>query len=688
MDTSKDSGPMEEGEFDEQEHIAADADADADADAGSGSESAEAADLLPMAIIDRKGNSDYRTRPYAGISEEDHTEGFDTTRPNVLDPDLKVQTALPDPGFQVTGALPNPAGDREDERIVSGNDSEAEAGSSSGDSSDFDFGAVEDQMDDGSSASSEGEDELPSSRLTLAEREKILIAGDEDEHGRSGGILRTKNELEKLPPVEDLSHISVPADLPLVPVGMVYAIVDDLVVVEAQASGDIQVLDMGSVLLLEDRSVLGKVFDTFGPVARPMYSIRFNSALDIDRERIKVGQSVFCVPDLVHYVFTQVLTKMKGSDASNIFDEEVGDDEREFSDDEEEMEYRRLQKKKKLDTKTEVAASSDGEPYQLLSRPLPSRPLPPARDGSVGESDRAAMRLQGPPRDGFGAPGSRGALRGRGTRGGSHDEPRSRGGPPRHSNRRAEPSAALNDDEPGSRVERGRGRGRGTRGHLGHGQRSYYQESRPLRADYEFDGSSLPQDQFGGTHHHPRHNARHFPGAAGHEVHQGPGMLGYGMYPPSSVGTAQPMPGGAGHGAPSLGQMPAMGMPAIAETAQSNFNLLQVASLLSTLQQNQLQTLIRSAGLSMQPGMLLPSPAPVGMPYGFGPSQGHPGAANPPPALAGPGSQPYGNGAGLAHGGGVLPGSGQGSQGPGSDYQQNAIMQLQQQHFQRQFRPQ
>lgn len=52
---------------------------------------------------------------------------------------------------------------------------------------------------------------------------------------------------------------------------------------------------------------------------------------------------------------------MKGSDASNIFDEEVGDDEREFSDDELEAEIKRSKKKGKKDKKRKAREGEEAQ---------------------------------------------------------------------------------------------------------------------------------------------------------------------------------------------------------------------------------------------------------------------------------------------------------------------------------------
>jgi H/ACA ribonucleoprotein complex non-core subunit NAF1 len=46
---------------------------------------------------------------------------------------------------------------------------------------------------------------------------------------------------------------------------------------------------------------------------------------EIDKERTKQGAKVYIVPDFSTFLLTRALKMQKGSDASNIFDEEVAD---------------------------------------------------------------------------------------------------------------------------------------------------------------------------------------------------------------------------------------------------------------------------------------------------------------------------------------------------------------------------
>lgn len=84
-----------------------------------------------------------------------------------------------------------------------------------------------------------------------------------------------------------------------------------------------------------------QIFETFGSVQQPFYSIRFPASAPPDPAVFNLGRPTFYAPNLASFVFTRDLRAMKGSDASNIWDEEVAAHEMEFSDDEEEAEYRR-----------------------------------------------------------------------------------------------------------------------------------------------------------------------------------------------------------------------------------------------------------------------------------------------------------------------------------------------------------
>ncbi len=65
-----------------------------------------------------------------------------------------------------------------------------------------------------------------------------------------------------------------------------------------------------------------------------MYQVKFNSTHPLDLNEARVSRPVFHVPARSKYVFVAELTRLRGSDASNVHDEEPGEYELEFSDDE------------------------------------------------------------------------------------------------------------------------------------------------------------------------------------------------------------------------------------------------------------------------------------------------------------------------------------------------------------------
>lgn len=185
--------------------------------------------------------------------------------------------------------------------------------------------------------------------LDPATAAKILMSGDgEDDEGKGKDKNtgdrqpRTANEIkEDIVPKPD---VIITEEMKITYLGTVDRIVDNQLLIKAVTPGEYQVLEYGSVLCTEAREVVGAVADTFGRVQEPLYSVAFTNAKEIEDAGYEHGTKIFYVDSHSSFVFTQPLKNLKGTDASNIHDEEVGEDEIEFSDDEKEAEYKRLKK--------------------------------------------------------------------------------------------------------------------------------------------------------------------------------------------------------------------------------------------------------------------------------------------------------------------------------------------------------
>lgn len=153
-------------------------------------------------------------------------------------------------------------------------------------------------------------------------------------------------KLSDLPPIEELS-ISVPTDK-LVKIGKIVSIVDVLVVIESIRS--MPPLDLDTVLFKSDGTTIGQIFDTFGSVTEPHYSVRFTNSEQIEAKQITTGMDIFFSPQtdrvITKFAFVDELKKIKGTDASWENDNEPPStvDTGDFSDDEEERRARSRRK--------------------------------------------------------------------------------------------------------------------------------------------------------------------------------------------------------------------------------------------------------------------------------------------------------------------------------------------------------
>ena len=246
----------------------------------------------------------------------------------------------------------------------------------------------DDSSDETSSDDSDEDGENSYKLLSPEEQARILMQGDggsDDEDGGnkgakgSGSQLRTKNEIpEEVIPKPD---VTITPEMRIEELGAVEAVVENILLIKAKISGEYRVLESGSVLCLPDRSVIGVVSETLGRVQQPLYSVRFTNATEISEAGLEVGTKVFYSEQHSTYVFTQALKAFKGSDASNMHDEEVGDEEVEFSDDEAEMEHRRKLKQKKVEKRGGKAQQNGGS----------SRGAHPLKQGHAAPRDGAGL---------------------------------------------------------------------------------------------------------------------------------------------------------------------------------------------------------------------------------------------------------------------------------------------------------
>ncbi|TFK77412.1 NAF1-domain-containing protein [Pluteus cervinus] len=226
-----------------------------------------------------------------------------------------------------------------------------------------------DTTSDENDSSDEDEDSMPTG---------LQVANQDDDEdpvpsATNGAYFLTKNEVSdteiRWPEIQEVG----PGET-LEKVGEITTIVDRVVIVKGTPShvsnvANQRALDSDTLLVFPDRRVLGYVYETFGPTSQPLYQVRFPKDHQIDLDKVKIGLEVFHVPERSRFVFLSQIKHFKGSDASNVYDEEPGDDELEFSDDEAEAAYKRGFKQKRAGSRASSVASS--------RRDTPSRSLGP-----------------------------------------------------------------------------------------------------------------------------------------------------------------------------------------------------------------------------------------------------------------------------------------------------------------------
>ena len=220
---------------------------------------------------------------------------------------------------------------------------------------------IESESDDSSDSDSDSSDS-DSDDSTEAPRG----VETEDKTEEVSGPPKTTNELltKDLPPVEEINTSVAASECTVV--GHIKNIVEELVVVESIPG--LPALDLDTILFVdgqgrEGKVALGRVFDVIGPVTRPLYVVRFNSAGHVAERGVNQEMKVYFAPksEFTSYVFLEQLMRMKISDASWANDEEPPPQFLEYSDDEEERDAKRAQKESKQRKKEMSSEATDAK---------------------------------------------------------------------------------------------------------------------------------------------------------------------------------------------------------------------------------------------------------------------------------------------------------------------------------------
>ncbi|CCH40954.1 H/ACA ribonucleoprotein complex non-core subunit NAF1 [Wickerhamomyces ciferrii] len=277
----------------------------------------------------------------------------DTNSPNISESNISDSK---DNGSEIENSIPTQNMDQPDESktdndFLDGILEQAKVGSNTLEAED-----EESVSSDSSSSSSSSDDEDEDDDDDDDNDHQDIRASDDDEDGNSGQPIISKNEVvdEMAPSLPD--DFSIATTDPIEEIGTITGVVDKSLIIKGNISGEFRFLKEDSVLCLEDRTPLGYLFEIFGPLAHPLYRVKFNTDKQLEPFVESKGRKVFYVVPKSNFIYTDSLKLLKGSDASNWNDEEIPEEEQEFSDDEKEMASKKSKNKKKRTKK-----NSDGD---------------------------------------------------------------------------------------------------------------------------------------------------------------------------------------------------------------------------------------------------------------------------------------------------------------------------------------
>ncbi|KAJ6502674.1 Gar1/Naf1 RNA binding region-domain-containing protein [Mycena vulgaris] len=228
-----------------------------------------------------------------------------------------------------------------------------------------------------STSESDSDSDSDSSDSDNEESSKVLIKDRGVEEDEDSGVaaptatyFQTKNELVEtdivVPEIEEVASDEI-----LERVGEVMSIIDRTVIVKGAPSEVVSpTLDCDTLLVFEDRKVLGYIYETFGPTTQPLYQVKFSASYPIDQDKVQLSRPVFHIPQRSNFVFVNQIKRFKGSDASNMHDEEPADDELEFSDDEAEAAYKSSLKRKYDSNSVVMSRQSTPSPASMRDQDL------------------------------------------------------------------------------------------------------------------------------------------------------------------------------------------------------------------------------------------------------------------------------------------------------------------------------
>ena len=139
--------------------------------------------------------------------------------------------------------------------------------------------------------------------------------------------------------------------------GIIKNIIDNEILMTGINNNVLKVLNLDNIIFLEDKTCLGFIDDVIGKIDDPIYAIRIYPNLIEEKisEKLNPGDKLYFCSNRAKIINAiELKKKSKGCDASNAFDEEVSEGEKDYSDDEEEVQAKIRKKNNKKNKRKKI----------------------------------------------------------------------------------------------------------------------------------------------------------------------------------------------------------------------------------------------------------------------------------------------------------------------------------------------
>ena len=220
-----------------------------------------------------------------------------------------------------------------------------------------------DQADNHSSSSEDSEDGIICNNNKTISKEGFddWLLSEDEININTNTLPKTKNELDEIIETPHILHINPTTEKVLL-IGSIISHIQSEYTIVIQGNhihtASMKPLNEGSYLCLENGQIIGKVHELFGPLTAPFYTVKYNSnnnthninksshKTNTDSEvattmtgdghnsddntkllsilnTLTIGTPIYCIETMSEFIGPNHLKKDKGTDASNLYDEEV-----------------------------------------------------------------------------------------------------------------------------------------------------------------------------------------------------------------------------------------------------------------------------------------------------------------------------------------------------------------------------